>query len=221
MKVYIREACDQTNVKTVVIGSSIHATENYGQPISYSLLFKKDLPANMRVIAIPEINGSRINESGTGRINQNGVNLNRNYDYRWNEMSGSELIPNNSDGNYRGPSPASEPETQAVVSFMTSLGDAVSLFLVYHDNLNYVGSAGDTSPALATQYRDNLRAGGVSIALGNSGGINIRQKGSLDGWYNQTSKKPTLLLEMPQYSSPAALDAHAEAIIGIVRDGGV
>lgn len=215
MKVYIREPCDNTNAKTVVIGSSIHASENYGQPVSFDLLFRKTLPANMRVIAIPEINGSGLT-AAVPRVNANGVNLNRNYDYRWGDMAGDELTAGST--NYRGSAPGSEPETQAVMSFMTGLGDAVSLFLVYHDNLNYVGSAGETSPAIATKYRDYLSAAGVSIGLGNSGGVNIKQRGSLDGWYNQVSGKPTLLLEMPSSVDFNGISAHSQAIIGLVEN---
>lgn len=219
MKVYIREACDTTNVKTVVIGSSIHASENYGQPISFNLLFKKNLPSNMRVIAIPEINGSRIDPSKEGRVNENGVNLNRNFDYRWNEMSGDDTNPATS--NYRGPSPMSEPESKALVSFLNALGSSVSLFMVYHDNLDYVGSSADTNPALAAKYRDYLSSRGVSIKLGNAYGVNIKQKGSLDGWYNQATGRPAILVEMPAYSPPEQLDAHADAVIDLVKNGGI
>ncbi|MCU0612413.1 MAG: hypothetical protein MUE60_11570 [Candidatus Eisenbacteria bacterium] len=47
-----------------------------------------------------------------------GVDLNRNYPFQWGLDNGSSPVPSSSI--YRGPSPASEPETQAMISFIAS-----------------------------------------------------------------------------------------------------
>ena len=49
------------------------------------------------------------------KANANGVDLNRNYDAKWNEYVGAEQP---SHRNFKGPSPVSEPETQAMVALI-------------------------------------------------------------------------------------------------------
>ncbi|MCL1982963.1 MAG: hypothetical protein FWG53_07765, partial [Clostridiales bacterium] len=51
--------------------------------------------------------------SGARRTNSSGVDLNRNWAYRWGSNNGSSSSPGTS-GNYRGVSPNSEPETTAI-----------------------------------------------------------------------------------------------------------
>lgn len=51
--------------------------------------------------------------------NHRGVDLNRNFEYQWGFGSGSS--GNECDDYYRGPHPASEPETQAVQAYMRSI----------------------------------------------------------------------------------------------------
>ncbi len=48
-----------------------------------------------------------------------GVDINRNYPYGWNSCKGSS--PNIAAQDYRGPSPASEPETQAMMNFVAEI----------------------------------------------------------------------------------------------------
>lgn len=64
------------------------------------------------------------------RLNQNGVNLNRNFDYNWIE---SDLGAN---ANYSGPSAASEVETQAVTNWLNANKDA-TLFLDLHTSSKF------------------------------------------------------------------------------------
>jgi hypothetical protein len=58
------------------------------------------------------LNGDK--NSPWGRPNGNGVNLNRNFPTGWGG-NGADILPDS--GNYRGPAPASEPETQALISY--------------------------------------------------------------------------------------------------------
>jgi carboxypeptidase T len=48
-----------------------------------------------------------------------GVDINRNYPYAWNTCNGSSGTPGNQ--SYRGPAPASEPETNAMMNFVASI----------------------------------------------------------------------------------------------------
>jgi uncharacterized repeat protein (TIGR01451 family) len=79
-----------------------------------------------------------------------GADLNRNYDFQWGCCNGSSGAP--CDGTYRGPSPASEPETQAVQDYITAIfpdqrkdtlidpapANATGLFLDIHSYSNLV-----------------------------------------------------------------------------------
>jgi carboxypeptidase T len=53
--------------------------------------------------------------------NDRGADLNRNFSYSWNITHGGGSSGNECDETYRGPSAASEPETQAVESYVRSL----------------------------------------------------------------------------------------------------
>jgi len=64
-------------------------------------------------------------ENGTYKI---GVDLNRNYGYKWG-TGGASADP--SDETYRGPTPFSEPETQAIKAFMIARPN-VKMLLSYH-----------------------------------------------------------------------------------------
>ncbi len=50
-----------------------------------------------------------------------GVDLNRNFSYFWNSTNGQGSSGNQCDQTYRGPSPGSEPETQAVENYIRSI----------------------------------------------------------------------------------------------------
>jgi predicted deacylase len=68
-----------------------------------------------------------------GRPNANGVNLNRNFPFRWGG-DGAGVLPEQ--GNYRGPAPASEPETRAVVEHFTAHRPSVLTDWHNHGRLN-------------------------------------------------------------------------------------
>ncbi len=210
IKVYIRDACTTVNLKTVVIVSSIHGSENGGQLVSHELLFNAKLPSNVRIVAIPELNGFGI-PTGT-RKNASGVDLNRNNDYLWDTLLASEET-SPSGKNYKGTAPGSEPETAAINSFLTSLGTA-SLSLNFHDNLDYIAPVGSTSIDIARIY-----ATAMGMDLGYSLGTTVTQRGSLDAWYNSTTGTPTILVEMSSTQTQAMIDRHTDAIVQVLESG--
>lgn len=58
-----------------------------------------------------------------------GVDLNRNWDYRWNEDKSSE---NPCQETYAGPSAFSEPETRAMSNFIMEHRDRIIIYLSLH-----------------------------------------------------------------------------------------
>lgn len=211
INVFVRDACaGQTNVRTVVIGASIHGSENGGQVIAQDLLFNKQLPPDVRIIAIPEINKAGLTgQSPAPRFNANGVNLNRNFDYRWESATASSV---DTTPNYKGTSAASEPETQAIQAFLTNLGRS-SLVISYHDNINWVAPSGPNSSVsrpMAVRY----------AALANHPLLNNNQGfGFFESWYAATTGTPALLVELSSDSSAPYLTRHADALVGIIEEG--
>lgn len=238
MKLYIREACNTSNAKTLVLVSSIHANENDGQGTIFELLFKKQLPDNVRVIAMPEFNKSSLPPPGywDGRQNKNGVNLNRNFDYLQDILMAHALDPTHVSDyqaniagtkNYLGPYPDSEPETLAIEKFLLSL-DGVSMLISFHDYLNYVTAAHETELKYSDAYSGYVNAKldelGIGPKLGSTtrqGEKQVHQPGSLDGWFNEKTGIPSMLVEYPPQTSmkPVMTGLHADAIVNLFTSG--
>lgn len=212
--IYIRDACaGQTNVRTVVVGATIHASgEAGGQVVAHELLYNKQLPPDVRIIVIPVINGAGFTgQSPAGRVNKNGVNLNRNFDYDWaNAKQGDadKIYPN-----FKGSSPASEPETQAIQNYLLSLGKT-SLVLSYHSNLDIVYYSGPDK-SLSTNMARKYAAVTGQTTNGNTGA------GFFEAWYNAKTGTPALLVEASSERSFEYFDKHADAVVTILNDGSV
>lgn len=213
IKVYVREACTNTSVKTAVIFGSIHGSENGGQLVAHDLLFNAQLPENVKIIAVPEINGYGV--SLFDRNNKNGVDLNRNFPERWSELTEKDEDNPNSQF-YRGPSAASEPETKAVMAFLNSLTNVSAMF-IYHHNLGYAASVGDTNPSVGKVYADS-----AGMPNTNSKGSNvINQHGSLDLWFSKTTKVPTVLVELytsSLYTDETKVSRQVKAVVDTVNN---
>jgi carboxypeptidase T len=108
--------------------------ENYGTNPEATYILN-----NREIFFVPVMNvdgyvyNQTTNPNGGGNWRKNrrnngggnyGVDLNRNYDYGWGENSGSSNDP--SSETYRGPSAASEPETQAVKLFLAQINPKIS-----------------------------------------------------------------------------------------------
>lgn len=226
INVYVRDACPgQTNVRTVIIGSSIHGTENGGQRITHELLFNKDLPPDVRIIAIPEINKWGI--ANGARLNKNGVNLNRNFDFGWNSAGGTDDNPNPGNPEYKGASPASEPETKAIQDFLLNVGKS-SLVISYHDCLNWASPSGPknrnesylvarkyVSLAPITTITCKAEDGPVTWrALGNNTGY-----GFFEAWYNNATETPAMLVELTNSRSEDYIGRHVDALAQLLNEG--
>lgn len=214
LDVYVRAACLEQNVKTVVIAASIHGSENGGQLVGHELLFNADLPPDVQVVVIPEICAC----AGSGNRSDSTVDLNRNSDYGWASLRNEQEF---SSGRtyFKGDAPESEPEIKALNDFLRSLGP-VNLFLAYHDNLNYVAPVGTTSHSVAETFASLTEMHGQCNS--NPSSVNcpiktVSQRGSIDAWFNQETGSPTLLVEWFNNPSDDQVRDHAEAIRATVE----
>ena len=74
------------------------------------------------------------NNNGTFETTYDGVDLNRNFGYMWGCCNGSS--PNPPDETYRGPSPFSEPESQAYRNFFNQIKPTIGVDIHTYSNLN-------------------------------------------------------------------------------------
>lgn len=223
INVYVRDACPgQTNIRTVVIAATIHAGgESGGQVVAHELLFNEQLPQDVRIVAIPIINQDGFTgNSSYGRVNKNGVNLNRNFDYCWVNAKPSEVDTQQDPdlNSYKGTSEASEPETQAVQKFLLGLGRSSALFS-YHSDLNYASPSGPhkgVSSVIAKRYQAIGRSTSLLKDIGYSTNTGC---GFLDAWYNNATETPALLIEMSDNHDTDYLVEHADVVAQLINEG--
>ena len=240
-------ACEVTNAPAGKPGSlttgQTHAREPFGCNMSVELArwlcqhygtdsMARFLVDNRRIRFIPVVNpdGSIFNadSSTTGmwrknrRINGDGtfgVDLNRNYPFAWGwDNSGSS--PTSSSETYRGPSAGSEPEVQAVMSYMVASGD-IRTALNYHTYtglwiypLGYINQ--ETPDSLAAR---DLAAECVAInsyETGTAATLLYAVNGVSDDWmYCSDTTKPRCLAMTPEVGTegfymPDSLEAQID-----------
>jgi beta-N-acetylhexosaminidase len=181
-------------VSVMVVGS-IHGNEPAGKAV-VARLRRTHPPRGTALWLIEDANPD--GAAANSRQNAHGVDLNRNFPYRWQPQ----------DGVYEsGPGPASEPETQAIQRFVERVHPRVTLW--YHQAMNLVvASAGD--PSLQRLYS---RLSG--LARKRLTGYH----GTVSSWQNSTFPGDTaFVVELPAGPLPAAgVRRHANAVLALAR----
>jgi murein peptide amidase A len=132
---------EESAERVALVVGVIHGDEPVGLRVIELLREHAVVPQGLQLWLITTVNpdGTRIRE----RRNQHGVDLNRNFPYRW--RGGTPK----SSGYYPGPSPASEPETRATMAFIERIEPDLSIW--YHQPWGAV-LACKGEPALAARY---------------------------------------------------------------------
>jgi murein peptide amidase A len=136
---------DPAGIRVALVVGMIHGDEGGGLRIVQAI--KRDAAADSAALTgtqlwvIDSVNpdGQRAHT----RKNAHGVDLNRNFPYRWRDH-----VPH-SNGYYPGPHPASEPETRAVMAFIRRIRPQVSIW--YHQPWGAV-LACRGRPPIAAEY---------------------------------------------------------------------
>jgi len=126
--------------RVLVIGV-IHGDEDDGVAIVDELR-ANPVPDGVELWIVESMNPD--GQANQVRSNDNGVDLNRNFPYKWGPIG----VPG--DSQYAGSGPASEPETQAMVNFMGQLRPDITIW--YHQDLFVVNPSDGREGRVRERY---------------------------------------------------------------------
>jgi protein MpaA len=176
-------------LKVLVVGA-IHGDETAGMRIARRLI-AGDPPAQTKLLVVPTINPDGV--AARTRGNADGVDLNRNFPYRWRPLSGSE---------YSGTGPFSEPETRAAYGLI--LREKPDLTIWFHQPFGLIDRP-NGNPFAAHRLADLI---GLPLVR-----LPGPYPGSASRWQNHTFPKSTALVaELPPRVDTSLVRRGAAAI---------
>lgn len=185
--------------RTVLVVGCVHGTERAGEAITRRLR-SSEPPAGSALWLIDQANpdGCR---AGT-RQNAHGVDLNRNAPWHWRATGPPGSVF------YAGPHARSEPETRALLTFITRIRPTVTIW--YHQQAALVDDPG-RHRAIPRRY---ARTAGLPFKP-----YPQRLPGIFTGWQNAELPHTTaFVVELPPGSlTPVALRRHVRAVLGTAR----
>jgi murein peptide amidase A len=161
-------------VPTVVLMSTMHGNEPHTRQILFG--FKDGRPViGVDLWIVPTYNPDGL--AAGARKNAHGVDLNRNFPYKWKDL----------DGSYEsGPEPASEPETKAMMRFLRKVRP--DYILSFHQPLRGVDT--DTKrPKFARRVADRLHLPAKTLDCGSV------CHGTMTMWFNHRFRGVALTVE--------------------------
>jgi protein MpaA len=185
----VTELGDPRSPRRVLVVGCIHGNEAAGIAVAQRLLAEAAAP-DLDLWVVPDLNpdGVAAHTRGNGR----GVDLNRNFPFRWRPLSGTF---------YSGPAPASEPETRAVAALIRRIRPTVAIW--FHQHLAVV----DTSEGPLPAERAFAEAARLPLARLTD------YPGSATGWEDALRPASAFVVELPAGSpSPAQAARYALAV---------
>lgn len=148
---------DRASRKVLLVGC-IHGNECAGQAI-LAALARRPVLAGVQLWLV-----QRLNPDGSDagiRQNSDGVDLNRNFPYRWERVTDPTY--------YSGPHPASEPETRTAMRWIERTRPAVTIWFHQHEDLVDM-AGGDRGVARRYAHLAGLRATCLPFLPGTASG---------------------------------------------------
>jgi protein MpaA len=179
--------------RELVVGC-IHGDETAGMAIARRL--ERASPVGLDLWVVPTFNPD--GAAARTRGNARGVDLNRNFPWRWRALRGAV---------YSGPRPLSEPESKIAYRLIRQLRPRVSIW--FHQPLDVVDESGGAT-ALERRF-----ASGVGFPIARL----PREPGSVVGWENHILPGATaFVVELPDRRlSTAAIGRFARAAVAVGR----
>jgi len=181
---------DRARRKVLVVGC-IHGDECGGLAIVSALRHTR-VPKGVQLWLVPEMNPD--GTAADTRQNAHGVDLNRNFPYRWQPIADPIY--------HSGPYPASEPETRAAMRLVRRIRPAVTVW--YHQHMDLVDlSGGDRGVARRYAQVAGLQPTCLTFLSGTE-----------TAWSNHTFPGTTsFVVELPAGPvRPAAVPRHVRAV---------
>jgi murein peptide amidase A len=185
--------------RTVLVVGEIHGTERAGEAVTRRLRHAKP-PDGVAIWLVDELNpdGAR---AGT-RQNAHGVDLNRNFNWRWrahDQPWGTS---------YSGPRAFSEPESRAAKRLIKRIRPRVAIW--YHQHLALVDDPSEADDRIARRYAKLVGLPFEHLP---------RYHGSATGWENHHIEHGTaFVVELPAGSLPDSdQHRHAVAVLDLAR----
>jgi murein peptide amidase A len=183
----------QSPVKELVVGC-IHGSEPAGIAVARWLTHVS--PRNVDLWIVPVLNPD--GRARDTRGNAHGVDLNRNFPWRWRRLRG--LF-------YSGRHPLSEPESRAAAGLIRRLHPRISIW--FHQHLDVVDISGGNR-AIERRFATSVGLPLVRLA---------REPGSVVGWENHVLPGSTaFVVELPAgQPSRAAVARFGRAVVSVGR----
>jgi len=180
----------------VLVVGCIHGNECSGVPIARDLMSDPP-PGALDLWVIPDLNPD--GRAADSRQNANGVDLNRNFPWRWRPLGGPGTET------YAGPHPLSEPESRAVAALVSATHPEITVWFHQHDRL--VDESGGSIPV----ERHFARMVGLPLER------LPRFPGSVTGWQNHRFPGTTaFVVELPAGRlPPSAVERFADAVLAL------
>jgi protein MpaA len=174
----------------------IHGNEQAGVAIARKL--EQASPPGIDLWIVPVLNPDGLLAHTRG--NAHGVDLNRNFPWRWRPLHG--LF-------YSGPAPLSEPESRIAFRLIRRLHPQVSIW--FHQHLDVVDKSGG-SAAIEERFADLVGLRLVQLP---------REPGSVVGWENHRFVGTTaFVVELPVgHLSRRVVGRFARAVLGVGAPG--
>ena len=183
--------------RRVLVFGAIHGNEPAGKAVTRALRRVRP-PRGVAVWLVGDLNPD--GAAARTRQNAHGVDLNRNFPYRW-RREGKPF-----DTSYPGPSPLSEPESRAAVDLIERIRPRVTIW--YHQPLRLVTGRG-SDRVLRRLYgrRTGLRL------------HDLEYPGTAISWQNHRfGRDSAFVVELPAGPlSPRGIRRHAGAVLAVAR----
>jgi protein MpaA len=197
---------DPDGRRILVIGV-IHGDEQAGLDI-VERLRELPVPAGIELYLIDSMNPDGV--AADRRQNANGVDLNRNFPYNWGPIA----EPGNWE--YAGTGPASEPETQAMVTFIADLDP--DLLIWYHQDAYMIAPAEGRDGAVRSRYAELTNLPIASVTGGTYTGV-AAQWARQELASNAERAGVAFIVELGATLPPDEAEMHAEAVLTIAAEG--
>jgi protein MpaA len=187
--------------RVVLVIGVIHGDEPAGADI-VDRLVQLEVPAGIDLWTVRAMNPDGL--AANDRHNANEVDLNRNFPYDWGP------IGQPGDGQYAGTGPASEPETQAMVAFITELRP--DLVIWYHQDLYRISPGTGRNGAVRARYAELTGLPLVDITGGTYTGVAAT-------WARrELDPGVAFIVELGPTLSAEEADMHARAVLTVAAE---